>query len=358
VLLSGGTPESGPKLTVYDVATGDVRWTSDAKTFTGWLNPDPVNNQLYAPRRTSGLQLGDSEVRFGMDTQAVDAATGMVRWYRSGDELAVTSGEVLLGDRDEQGRITGLHLVRAADGTPVWDRTIPTALNVVVSDGPAGTARIVYGTASGEMTILRYADGVPLVTRHLDQPPADVRWVPQLLDGRLYDIRVGSPTTVTVYQTDTLTPLWRFDATGDVYVQDCGPVLCVNDTHFTSGLDPRTGARRWLLPSADAVPIGNGRLMLMSRDQSSSRSVIDALTARVIGTVPITTTIVALDGGGLLALRDLEGPPYRVAVSRWDPETGRTVLLGAVPGRADTCQVSGRRLLCLGSGRLGVTDVG
>jgi outer membrane protein assembly factor BamB len=288
----------------------------------------------------------------------MDGATGAVLWYRSGDELAATAGEVLLGDRDEQGRVIGLHLVRAADGTPIWDRTIAAAPSVAVSDGPAGSARIAYATTTGELTTLRYIDGVPLATRHVDEPPADPVWMPQVFNGRLYDVRVGSPTTVTAYRADTLAPLWRFEATGDAYVQDCGAVLCLTDARLTSAIDPETGDRRWMLPLSDVTPIGNGRLLLLSRDQWAGRTVMDAATGQVIGTAPPGTTILALDGGGLLALRDTHGPPYRVAVSRWDPETGRTVLLGAILGRADACQVTGRRLLCHAAGRMSVTDVG
>ncbi|MFC3991663.1 outer membrane protein assembly factor BamB family protein [Actinoplanes siamensis] len=357
VLLNHSTPDGASAMTVLDLATGEVRWRSSDQ---GWLNPDPESGQLYAPRRTRTAQLPNATIMFGTDTQTFDAATGRMLWRRDGDELAATAGEVLLGDRDEQGRISALHLVRAGDGGPVWDRPIPVSPRVAVSDEPADTARIVYVTEAGELTTLRYADGARLATRRLPGPPAEPRWVPQILNGMFFDVRGGaSATAVTAYRVDTLAQAWRFTTTaGDVYVQDCGPVLCVNDLYQATGVDPATGAARWRLPAADLTPLGGGRLLLTGRDQTADRTVVDASTGRVLGAAPRGSTILLVDGGGLLALRDVPGPPYLVSISRWDPVSGRTALLGAVPGRADACQPAGRRLICHVAGHLGVTDVG
>ncbi|WP_436526826.1 hypothetical protein [Actinoplanes sp. HUAS TT8] len=360
VLVSSGTPGTTPDIAAYDVVTGRVLWTGHDDQITQWLNPDPDSQQLYAPATVRQVVLPDGNMVFGLDTRAVDAHTGRTLWQRSGNELAATADQVLLGDRDDQGRVTGLHLVRAADGTSIWDRAIAVTDNLVVSEGPAETARIVAKSETGELSTLRWSDGVTLARRQGSRPDGTLGWGPQVLGDQFYDVRTDAPdTTVIAYRTDTLTELWRYQDTGEVYVQDCGPVLCVNDIHLTNGVDPATGVRKWKLPSGNVTPLDHGRLLFGgSRDMATESSVVDAVTGRTIGTAPHGTQAVALDDGRLFALGDTRTAPYRVTISRWDPVTGRSELIGAVPGRSDTCQAHGQRLICTSSGRLGVTDVG
>jgi outer membrane protein assembly factor BamB len=360
VLVAHGDPETAPESTSFDLATGQVRWAVEDASLTSWLNPDPDSNQLYTPAKIRNVENEDGVTYFRTDTRALDARTGKVLWAHPGDELAATAGEVLLGDRDDRGRITTLHLVRAADAGRLWDRPIPASDIVVVPDEPRETARIVVKSTTGELTTLRWSDGVPLATRRGTPRPGAEGWGPQVLHGQFYDILTGTPDgAVIAYATDTLAELWRLPISGEVAVQDCGPVLCVTDTHLTSGVDPATGTRRWKLPSGDAAELSGGRVLLSrNRELSASQSVVDATTGRVIGDTPRDVRVLSLDDGRLLALGDTKTAPYRVTISAWDPETGRTTLIGAVPGRSDTCQVHERHLLCTGAGRLGVTDLG
>lgn len=360
IMVTQGTPDTTPVSTAYDLATGQVRWSKQDTSQSGWLNPDTDSDQLYAPMNVRTVEVPNGMMYFGTDTRALDVRTGKSVWERTGDEVAATADEVLLGDRDDRGRVTALHLVRAADGTPVWERQVAATEDVVVSEDPRETARIVLKTADGELTTLRYADGVPLATRRVTRPPSVAGWGPQVLNGQFYDILTGAPdSTVVAYRTDTLTELWRFRTTGEVSVQDCGPVLCVNDIHLTYGVDPATGESLWKLPNGGATVLPGGRILLTgSRDLADSQSVIDARTGRTIRVAPRGTQVLALDDGRLFALGNTKTAPYRVTISAWDPDTGRTALLGAVRGRSDTCQVGGRRLICTGSGRLGVTDLG
>ncbi|GLW29835.1 PQQ-binding-like beta-propeller repeat protein [Actinoplanes regularis] len=360
MLINQDRPGSNLGITAYDLATGEKRWTAEGGTgpLAGWLNPDLESNQLYSPEHSRTVQQSDFTNVFGIDTKAVDGDTGAVLWRHTGDQMAATTEQVLLGDRDELGRVTRLYLVRARDGAPIWDRVIAPALNVAVSDGPADSTRIVYGAEAGTLTTLRYTDGVPLATRRVT-PPTLLNWLPQMVNGQFFDVRGGVPErTVTVYQTDTLTELWRYDTSGDLYVQDCGPVLCFGEGLLITGVDPATGARRWQLPGNGVTPIAGGRLLIGSPERQDEQSLVDASTGRVIRAAPDDSTILALDDGDLLALRNTRTAPYRVAVSLWDPATGRSIMLGAVPGQADSCQVAGRRLLCQRAGRIGVTDLG
>ncbi|MFI1989534.1 hypothetical protein [Actinoplanes sp. NPDC020271] len=359
VLVIHGDPGTEQETTAYDLVTGQVRWTADDPTLTSWLNPDPDSNQLYAPARIRSYEAADGPAYIGADTRAVDVRTGKVRWDSSGDELAATADEVLLGSRDDRGRVTALHLVRTTDGTAVWDRPIAATDYLVVSEEPGDSTRIVAKSTNGELTTLRWADGVPLASRRVT-PPTAYGWGPQVLGGQFYDILTGTPdSTVVAYATDTLTELWRFPTSGETSVQDCGPVVCVSDTHLTSGLDPVTGERRWKLPSGNTTELPGGRLLLTgSRGMADAQSVLDAATGRTIRVAPAGKQVVPLDDGRLLALGDTRSAPYRVTISEWDPDTGRATLIGAVPGRSDTCQAVGQRLLCTGSGRLGVTDLG
>ncbi|AEV88343.1 hypothetical protein ACWT_7333 [Actinoplanes sp. SE50] len=356
VLINSGDP-GRPEVRALDAATGATRWAATHGEFPNGLSWSPENGRLYSALHTRTVQLTDGVAYFGTGTMAVDGHTGRTIWQRDGDQVGATAGEVLLGDRDDTGLITRLHLVRATDATELWQRPITPVENAVVDNG-----RIVFDTTGGEITTLRLSDGVPLATRRIDPPQAGTpgsSWQPQVLNGLFYDIRrTPADTAVTAYRVDTLTETWRATASGAVYVQDCGPVVCVSDTHLTIALDPATGARRWQLAESSIERIDDGHLLVGSRDEQSAWTVVDSRTGATVATAPPGGAVLTVTGKRyLVVLRDVTAPVNHVAVARWDPATGRQALLGSLPGRTDTCSMTGPRLLCYGGGRLGVTDL-
>ncbi|GAA2705696.1 outer membrane protein assembly factor BamB family protein [Actinoplanes palleronii] len=357
-LLSRVT-DAGAELTSYDLGTGRVRWATLTGPESNWLIPDDDAHRIYVADGARTYTAGSSSTGYATSTVVLDSGTGAVRWRHTGQALAASGGTALFADWDEQARVVGLHLLRAADGTPVWEHPIAPASLVLPPPDAPGTGDLIAITPSGTMTALRYADGVPLATRKVgarDQPP----WMALVRDGRFYDIVPGTTTSVTAYRSDTLAELWRITwPDSDVILNDCHPVLCTLHAGLLAGLDPATGRARWQLPQADAYPIGGGRL-LITRPDTSSSTVVDAATGTAIGPqIPGSVLGGERPGGELVVTRAAGYPELRTAVSLLDPATGRTRLIGSMPGITTGCETVRRYLVCgRENNRLTVTDAG
>jgi outer membrane protein assembly factor BamB len=362
-LVSRETP-AGSELTAYDLVTGTVRWATGTGRNANWTIPDEKSGLLYVAKNARTYATPDWTAWYATETEVLDRGTGQIRWRRSGQMLAGTATDALFGDFDDHARITALHLVRAVDGAPVWDRAIDPAQSLVIPDDLPATGQIVTGTAAGVLTSLRYSDGVPLATRRIGPRP-EPDWMSQLHGGRYYDIQEGdiqegARTTVTVYRADTMTELWRITRGGeDILVRDCGPVLCLGAAEQMYGLDPDTGRQRWQLSRVDPTSIGRGRLLAVT-PEADSEILLDAATGRSLSAeIPGNVLTGTRDDGSMIVLRGDGYPDLHTAVRRLDPVTGRTIMIGSLPGTTTSCETHGRYLSCLGQGnRLSIIDVG
>ncbi|WIM95621.1 PQQ-binding-like beta-propeller repeat protein [Actinoplanes oblitus] len=353
------TEPGGAVLTAYDLATGKVRWATPMGPEPTWTMPREAAHRLYVADHLNTLLEDGSPAFFASATAALDSRTGAVSWRHSGQMMAGDATTALFADWDGRGRIASLHLVRAADGVPIWDRAIDPAQALVAPDYPAAPDQVVAVTAAGTLTTFRYADGEPLATRR-SSPLAREPWMALMTDGRLIDIRYGADPSVTAYQAGTLTELWHSSGLGpDVNVNTCDPTLCLADREVLHVLDPRTGEEHWTARQTGAVPIGAGRLLVNSSGMSNSR-IVDATTGRTLtGVVDGTALFPPRDDGALLVLRPWGYPDLRTAVLRLDPATGRTTLLGTLQRLAGDCRPVGRYLTCVDADTvLSVTDVG
>jgi outer membrane protein assembly factor BamB len=347
--------DGGGELTAYELATGQVRWTQPTTTATvtaGWFSVLDAADLLVIP-----TEHGDS---------AVDAATGRHLWTVSGSVESFAADSVLLREDGGQNQSSRLRLVRARDGVTVWQRSSGEVRTVVVPVRDGRPAMIVVD--SGELSVLRYGDGVTQLSRDLPRDGVDVRQL-MLIGGHLliqrhYDDRV----TVTGYRLDTLDEVWQVEAPGGGTARDCGPVVCLATSRGAEGLDPGTGARRWAVPGADDVwPVTDERLVVSEdpREPHDGRqplvSVIDAKTGRQLGSAVAGQPVVSAVGDRtLLVLRPRDSPVGPTSIYDVDPATGRNALIGEVDYALlnSPYELVGRYIVRMREGRLQVMAVG
>jgi hypothetical protein len=183
------------------------------------------------------------------------------------------------------------------------------------------------------------------------------------VQGRLLylDQTVGSRSTVTAYDTDTLRQLWTVEQTSSGGSYGCGPVLCISDADSTSGHDRATGKRLWQLPgSSNIFPLTDDRL-LIDEENGVRRALLDAATGRRIADLGAGMPVWdSLGRASPYLVAGTRQPPGRTAVSRFDPATGEVTLLGAIAPTLDFgCQIEADLLICpTREDQLVVTDVG
>jgi outer membrane protein assembly factor BamB len=345
----------GGELTAHELSTGQVRWTRPATTATvttGWFSVLAAAKLLVIPTENGDI--------------AVDAVTGGHLWRVRGSVESFTADDVLLVESGERTSSSRLRLVRAGDGATIWQRSLGEVRGtaVQVRDGRPATIAV----DSGELGLLRYEDGVTLVSRDLQRHGADVQQMvfvgDQLLVHRHYDDRF----TVTGYRMDTLAETWRIETPGDGTVRDCGPVVCLSTSQGVAGIDPGTGARRWLVPGVqDVWPVTGDRVLTAGTrrgphsDQQPLISVIDARTGRRLGSPTAGQPVVSATGDGpLLVLRLRDSPVGPTSIYDVDPVTGRSSLIGEVDDALLNLpyELVGRHIVRMREGRLQVMAVG
>jgi hypothetical protein len=365
------------EVTAYDLGTGTSRWTRDAGVGPAWLGVNPQQGVLLIPgdeqtvtvESVDGTTIGYS---YAGSLTALDPATGERLWQRAGSPYGEAAGDrLLMYERSPDGTITWLRLVRARDGSTVWERRAPATADVVVVqlDGDV-PARIITAGPRGELTVLHYADGTPVAS-------GPVPWRPMAYDtgagshlsavtGRLVVVDTGTDANsersrVTVYRTDDLTLLWSRDTSGWPNVQECGPLLCVGTAEGVfEAVDPDTGTKRWGMTGGPFIGSlrGGERLLIAGTDDQPKQTLVEAATGRVIGPGGSGNLHYQdVDEGTATLLRDLDGS--RSVVTRLDTTTGTSTTLGVVGGGSQHfCGVERNWIVCAIDDQLVVTTVG
>ncbi|HEU4346196.1 MAG TPA: PQQ-binding-like beta-propeller repeat protein [Actinoplanes sp.] len=356
-------PRAGHSLSRYDAATGKLRWSTRLDQFAGWLTTE-TRGLVLLP----GVRSYVDQIIPMTDTLAIDAATGAERWRQPGDVMLPGNDTVLLAQWDsENPRLTGLRLVRAADGRVLWTiaSNPPVAGWTTLGAAPTRPDRLVTVTDQGRMEVRRYGDGVLIAS-------GTVPWLipaPNTEDaayvfgsaGRLFVVRtVNGRQDIYAYQPDTLAQLWHVRADAGFGMFDCGPVLCVNARYTgVDGRDPGTGRLVWHSEGWDwAWPLRDGRLLAQGRDNGRS-SVIDPATGRVLVDLGPARNVLEIEPGRLLIIRLAQTAPYGSKIIELD-HNGEQFLRGVLGSVADQgCQTAGGRMACaVAGGQLTVKDVG
>jgi outer membrane protein assembly factor BamB len=368
-------PGGESELTAHDFATGSTRWSHRTPGDPIWINTAPRAGVLLLPTGEQIVErvLPDGGLvshSHGGRLTALDPGTGRQLWVHEGMYAGGEAGDsLLLFERSEGGLLTTLRLIDSRTGAIRWERAAPPrAENVtILSDGEVPSL-VVTASADGELTLMAFADGRPAASGR-------VPWTPvssltgegsQLMTagGRILVIdNTAQKSQVAAYHPDGLRRLWSREMPGWAYGETCGSLICLGAFgNFTVAVGPDDGEQRWdfLGTSFNGTPVGEGRILMNTGDAVPRQSILDVTTGRQIGP-SVAGHVFSRDRrtGSLMLLRGLYPDLTRSAVSRLDPFTGRTTMLGAITvTQGRFCDGAGRYVACLDNGRLVVTAVG
>ena len=253
-----------------------------------------------------------------------------------------------------------LRVIRLSDGKTGWHRSAAGGLKVAV-----GTDRLVAVAGDGSAEVVRLADGSTMARGHLAWQPeaqgANSATELQIGGNAVYTSQDrGDEQAVTAYELDTLHQRWRIEQPVGGGMNVCEPVLCLSDATATVAHDAATGEPLWRADGwTDPWQISPGRLLVNTGQLPTTYATVDAETGRMLADLgPGTATRWSLDP--FYYLRSAHTPVSEVSVSRLDPLTGQTRLIGTVGNVfSEQCQASATRLVCPHpDGTLAVTDVG
>ena len=320
----------------------------------------PGGEQLWAtslPQNVQNLVL-DGGVLLARSGSAprmsfLDAGSGKVLWRLTEPNATVvtlTGGRALLRiETEDEG--TELRLVSSRTGAPVWSHFLAGVGEILNDDLFADDPdRIVVLGTDGHVTTLQFADGSELGEGDLgvrvpDQSDASLPgFVGVAVSGdQLYvSRRDGGRASLSAYALPGLTRRWRTEGGPTGFVHDCGPVLCISDTRWVSGLDPADGSVRWSDPAwSNASPLGAGTLLAYSQQENPEAVVLDARTGTVLRKLGRTYAV-----GGLELRQD-----SRIAGRTWvavpDPADGSVHTVGSMDtGTPYGCEVRRPYLAC------------
>ncbi|KHD77107.1 hypothetical protein MB27_13475 [Actinoplanes utahensis] len=359
-------------LSALDAATGTVRWTRPLGKQVFELDSAASVGVILLPGdertvRATNTDGSTTLVTFASSVIAIDPATGRDLWRRSGGyEYTARRDGILLTDRGDDGMLTRGRLVHPRTGAVIWERPLPRADSYATEFRHGAPFRLVAVTPAGDVTVLNYADGAPVVTGRIPwlsgaaagDGGSSLSTAPGLLLVNRTEKGSGS---VTAYRIDTLDRLWHRDGDQHLSSHECGPVVCLVNIDSFQALDPLTGALRWAgsgYPSTFGTSDGDV-LMTSAAGDDTETMVRDAATGRQRGSAirgwPAFSTV---DAGHVLFLHNSPPNPAPAAVRRLDLATGGVTLLGDLPlvgsGR---CTSAGRYLACYSAGRLVVSTV-
>jgi outer membrane protein assembly factor BamB len=366
-------PGRNTRLTAYDLRTGAMRWSNSNIASPNWIGQIHAGALLlpadYTTARFTDSDGTEISREFSRDTIAIDAGTGRQLWRRPGEMSAATDGRVLLTQWNGDGsRVETMRVIRIADGGTVWSRPFGH-LASWVTDGlnPAAADRLVTATAKGEVEVLDLADGSRKAAATLPwgrRSTGNDQDTSLTVQGhRLYVQRSGTgPTVVTAYDTETLRRLWHVESDEIGAAYDCGPVLCLGSRAGTVGYDRDTGEVRWRLPdSANAFPLGAGKLLVDDDPTGSRHHLVDAATGRRLADLGMAAPVWNFTSAAspYLLARTNE-PAGLISISQFDERSGELLLRGTMPPVVEYgCQNEGSLLACVTQdGLLAVTDVG
>ncbi len=360
---------AGARLTAFDLATGAVRWSRITGQVVGYVEAAPQAGILLAAadRQSVPLPIGDTAdlaTRFTRATVALDAATGAELWTAPGEVQSVEGDSALMFDVDDQGNQVRMWLLRLRDHHTAWSVDTRGAPTQIVATTGGVPSKIVTASAGGEIRILRYGDGKLLRTARIawttPQPTADI-WNDMTAVGDVLVVNRSTQDRVeaTAYRLDTMAEVWRAPGIRS-FVFDCGAVVCVTDNVGMTGHDAHSFRLLWSLPDVvSAQPAGPDRILVGQIGEDARQWMVDTATGAPIGD-PIQGSPITTGGpdGALLVLHSTTSPPDRTSITRWDPATGRQVLLGSMSRLLGyRCEAVPRFLTCYRGDSYEVTAV-
>ncbi|BFU42654.1 PQQ-binding-like beta-propeller repeat protein [Krasilnikovia sp. MM14-A1004] len=372
VVLSEGATQ---RLAGYDLVRGTQLWSRELAHPAPFIMAAAGSEIVLLPSGERSLPTTPGAAdrqSFFAETVAVDAATGAELWRAPGDvtatSLAYLPGEsehlLMVDHATDSAAAVGVRLVNGRDGRTLWSRATPGALQVAtIGPDPWRPDRVATVTASGQVRLLRLADGAELGGGTIAEPavPGSNAFLGLEWHGQQLTVMQSTNTglTATGYGGQPLRQRWRVRDADAVAAYGCGPVWCMSTGAALVGRDWDTGLERWRVRSSNYTRSIGDHLLAVDGTEGSKYTVIDAQDGR---------TVAALDGepvmddtgAAVLALSRTVSPGGRTAVGRVDLRTGETFHLGTIDGTSDYgCRVQRNLLVCQSvHDRLTVTAVG
>ncbi|MFI5931515.1 PQQ-binding-like beta-propeller repeat protein [Actinoplanes sp. NPDC051494] len=357
---------SGAELTAYEPHTGATRWTVPGLDGVPWIGPVVADTVLLPAGAVDDSSDFGGSGSGEAETVAIDAATGRQRWRLRGGIIDLGPGRVLLGGgRDAAG---SLRVVDLRDGSTLWSRT-GLGAQTRVAAGTGTADRVVTATAGGRVTVQDAADGRLVATAGALWPAGgpDTAFDVAVTDHTLHVQRTDyNATTLTVYDTETLTERWRTTRVINAYY-DCGPVMCLVDQLGLAGVDGTTGDRIWFRPGDGfGRPLSTDRILVdrpaggIGLDDLLS-ALVDSRTGRQLGYLDALELIrePGRPGPAYLIKRRTRQPPGRSAIAELNERTGEVLMRGSIERPLDySCESAFDVLACVtADARLVVTDL-
>ncbi|GAA2612680.1 outer membrane protein assembly factor BamB family protein [Paractinoplanes durhamensis] len=361
------------KVSAYNLTTGELRWNvpagADLSGDFGATGPQPLGDLVLVPAdpKVITLEQPDGSLHFFMTirtTIALDATTGDERWRTSGQATSYgNAGPLLISEDEDNARTIRLRLVRAADGTDIWNRSIPPAQSwtpILDGDRPVAIATV---TPDGLVTVYDYATGKPRRSLRLPDTDTGQRYTALMSAGGnlvvMRDREAGTETTV--YRPDDLRALWH-TTQQTAYLTECGEMVCAIGDGVIIGHDPQTGRQTWQLPGMrDMTMVGPNRMVVTGDLATGDNFLVEPSSGQTVHG-PIVGRLVTRQGqaGTPTFLRPAAEPPGRLAVVTVDLADGTEHKLGTVPAitTEDICTTADGYLACVRGGALEITAVG
>jgi outer membrane protein assembly factor BamB len=352
-------------VTAYDATGGTPRWSQSLPYTATALYQTSADVVLLpiGPRSVSNRTRGGQILwtYYATETVALDATTGRELWRGPGDVAEVAGATAVLVTHAGGGpSADGLRLVRVRDGGTVW-----SAPSDAYAWTTAGPGYFVTVSLAGELRSYRITDGrqssrraIPWSSGSLnDRTFADL----DAAHGLLYALSSGPDgARVTAFDPATLAQRWSVHTNGAGGPATCGAVVCVPEADGFAAYDARTGAVRWRVSGHYYAEPMIGDLMLTDGGRTSGHVVLDDRTGHQVADLGPGGAVWDAATGTVLALSPTQSPAGRTSVTRIEPATAQTYLLGTIDRIVDAhiCKVSGRWLACATvSGRLAVAEV-
>ncbi|GIM89329.1 hypothetical protein Ato02nite_011220 [Paractinoplanes toevensis] len=314
-----------------------------------WTTPSELSVQNLWVDEVAGVVLvlaaGD-----GDSLTALDARSGRELWTRpAGDTLVISLSRGGLLTQTGFGEVARLTLNDSRTGQERWSREVDPAGFLGPDDMYEGRSSMIVAVgATGSVVVLSYTDGSVLADGVLDlnlQTTTD-RSVPanftsvSVVGDRLYlSRRVLGRASLAAYSVRPLAELWRAEGGPTGTVTDCGPVLCVADTRWVTGVDPAGGAVRWEQTAWGVAYRYDGhRLFAYDNQEDARAALLDAASGRVLRPLGQSRQL-----GDLILRTD----GSRTFVTVPDPATGDLRTVGSMVDAAwFRCQAGGDYLVC------------
>ncbi|GAA0532362.1 hypothetical protein GCM10010172_11410 [Paractinoplanes ferrugineus] len=323
----------------YELPAGTRGWTRDFGQDVQNLWVDDAAGVVLVLTRAAGFRL-----------TALDATAGRELWTRPADDtLVITLSRGGLLTQSGFGEVARLALSDSRSGREIWSREVDPAGFLGPDDMSEGRSSMIVAVgATGSVVVLSYADGAVLAGGDLGltfDPRLDRSLIADsaavsVVGDRLYlSRRQRGQVSLTAYSVRPLVPLWRSAGGPTGRVSDCGPVLCVTDTRWVTGVDPDGGRVRWEQPAWGAAYRFDGRrLFAYDNQENAQTALLDAATGRVLHPLGRSRRL-----GDLI----LRGAGRRTFVSVSDPVTGDLRIAGAMDDAAwFRCQAGRGYLVC------------